>query len=285
MTTAFPLQNSVAVITGAASGIGAALADLLAQRGCHLALADRDQAGLTAVAARVRAHGVQVSEHLLDVADVAAIAALPAAVLAQHARVNLLFNNAGIATMGNFVDQSAEDFEMLININLWGVIRMTRAFLPLLQREPVAQLVNLSSVFGLIAPAGQVAYATSKFGVRGFSEALRHELEKTSVGVTAVHPGGIRTAIARNAHRVANIDDAKAARDVRYFDKMAKTSPEQAAAVIVAGIEQRKKRILIGPDAKILDILQRLLPVGYWALLMRVAKMAARKSERKADHG
>jgi short-subunit dehydrogenase len=279
MITAFPLRDSVAVITGAASGIGAALADLLAQRGCHLALADRDQSGLAAVATCVRAHGVLVSEHILDVANAAAIAALPAVVLAQHTRVNIVINNAGIATMGNFVDQSAEDFEMLININLWGVIRMTRAFLPLLQREPIAQLVNISSVFGLIAPAGQVAYATSKFGVRGFSEALTHELEKTSVGVSAVHPGGIHTAIARNAQRAANIDDAKAARDVRYFDKMARTTADQAAAVIVAGIEQRKKRILIGRDAKILDLIQRLLPVGYWALLMRLARMAARKSQ------
>ncbi len=278
MSKHFPLRGSVAVITGAASGIGAALAELLAQRGCHLALADRDQVGLAAVAASLRAHGVQVSEHWLDVADASAIAALPAAVLAQHARVNLLINNAGIATMGNFVDQTEQEFEALININLWGVIRMTRAFLPLLQREPVAQLVNISSVFGLIAPAGQVAYATSKFGVRGFSEALRHELEKTSVGVSAVHPGGIRTGIARNAQRAANIDDAKAARDIRYFDKVAMTTPQQAAAVIVNGIEQRKKRILIGRDATVLDLIQRLLPVRYWALLMRVAKLSARKT-------
>ncbi len=278
MIPIFPLRDSVAVITGAASGIGAALAEALAQHGCHLSLADRDQAGLASVAASARKHGVQVSEHWLDVADATAIAALPAAVLAQHARVNLLINNAGIATMGNFVDQSEQDFENLININLWGVIRMTRAFLPLLQREPVAQLVNISSVFGLIAPAGQVAYATSKFGVRGFSEALRHELEKTSVGVSSVHPGGIRTAIARNAQRASTIDDAKAARDIRYFDKVAKTTPQQAAAVIVNGIEQRKKRILIGRDATILDLIQRLLPVSYWALLMRVAKLSARKS-------
>lgn len=277
MSNSFPLRGSVAVITGAASGIGAALAEALAQRGCHLALADRDQAGLAVVAAGARTHGVQVSEHWLDVTDATAISALPAAVLAQHAHVNLLINNAGIATMGNFVDQTEQEFENLININLWGVIRMTRAFLPLLQREPVAQLVNISSVFGLIAPAGQVAYATSKFGVRGFSEALRHELEKTSVGVSAVHPGGIRTAIARNAQRAANIDDAKAARDIRYFDKVAKTTPQQAAAVIVNGIEQRKKRILIGRDATVLDLIQRLLPVRYWALLMRVAKLSARK--------
>jgi len=278
MTKRFPLRDSVAVITGAASGIGAALAEALAQCGCHLALADRDQAGLAAVAASVRLHGVQVSEHWLDVADPSAIAALPAAVLARHARVNLLVNNAGVATMGNFVDQTEQEFENLININLWGVIRMTRAFLPLLQREPVAQLVNISSLFGLIAPAGQVAYATSKFGVRGFSEALRHELEKTSVGVSAVHPGGIRTAIARNAQRAATIDDAKAARDIRYFDKVAKTTPQQAAVVIVNGIEQRKKRILIGRDAIVLDLIQRLLPVRYWALLMRVAKLSAHKT-------
>ena len=278
MTPTFPLRDSVAVITGAASGIGAALAEALAQRGCHLALADRDQVGLAAVAASVRLHGVQVSEHWLDVADPSAIAALPAAVLARHARVNLLVNNAGVATMGNFVDQTEQEFENLININLWGVIRMTRAFLPLLQREPVAQLVNISSLFGLIAPAGQVAYATSKFGVRGFSEALRHELEKTSVGVSAVHPGGIRTAIARNAQRAATIDDAKAARDIRYFDKVAKTTPQQAAVVIVNGIEQRKKRILIGRDAIVLDLIQRLLPVRYWAFLMRVAKLSAHKT-------
>lgn len=278
MTKRFPLRDSVAVITGAASGIGAALAEALAQCGCHLALADRDQAGLAAVAASVRLHGVQVSEHWLDVADPSAIAALPAAVLARHARVNLLVNNAGVATMGNFVDQTEQEFENLININLWGVIRMTRAFLPLLQREPVAQLVNISSLFGLIAPAGQVAYATSKFGVRGFSEALRHELEKTSVGVSAVHPGGIRTAIARNAQRAATIDDAKAARDIRYFDKVAKTTPQQAAVVIVNGIEQRKKRILIGRDAIVLDLIQRLLPVRYWAFLMRVAKLSAHKT-------
>lgn len=274
MTTPFKLHNSVAVITGAASGIGAALAAELAQRGCHLALADRDDQGLQALVRRLLSTAtnaqIHISTHLLDVTDRTAIAAFPDAVVGRHGSVNLLFNNAGIASMGTFIEQSEDEFDAVLNVNLWGVIRMTRAFLPLLKREQEAHIVNLSSVFGLVAPAGQAAYATSKFGVRGFSEALRHELANTGVRVMAVHPGGIRTAIAANARPAAVLDPAFKAQQIQRFDTMARTTAEQAAQVIVLGVEQRKKRVLIGGDAKFLDWLQRLLPVGYWGVMVRL---------------
>ena len=171
-----PLRGGVAVVTGAA-------------RGCGLALADVDAAGLSGVAERARRRGVAVSEHRLDVADEGAVAAFPAAVLAEHGRVRVLVNNAGVALGGRFEQTDPADFEWLFSINFWGVVRMTRAFLPVLRREPgAAQIVNLSSVFGIVAPPGQAAYAASKFAVRGFSEALRHELEAegAKVGVTVV---------------------------------------------------------------------------------------------------
>lgn len=274
MTTLFKLHNSVAVITGAASGIGAALAAELAGRGCHLALADHDAAGLQVVAQGLQSSlshtTVHISTHVFDVTDRAAIAAFPDAVVAQHGSANLVFNNAGMASLGTFSEQSEDEFDAVLNVNLWGVIRMTRAFLPLLKREQEAHIVNLSSVFGLIAPAGQAAYATSKFGVRGFSEALRHELADTGVRVMAVHPGGIRTAIAANARPAAVLDPAFKAQQVQRFDTVARTTPEQAARVIVQGVERRKKRVLIGGDARFIDRLQRLFPVGYWGVMVRL---------------
>jgi short-subunit dehydrogenase len=275
-STAFPLRGSVAVVTGAAGGIGRALALDLAARGCALALADRDGAGLAVVAAAARATGTAASEHVLDVANKAAIAALPDAVLAIHGRVNLLVNNAGVALMGEFMQTSAQDFKWLFEINFWGTVRNTYAFLPVLSREPVAQIVNISSIFGIVAPAGQTAYAASKFAVRGFSEALRHELEMTGVGVSVVHPGGIATAIARNARVSTGIDPAHAKSALELFTRLAITSPEQAAARIVAGILRREKRILIGRDARVLDIVQRLLPTGYWPLIRKQTRRTPR---------
>ena len=170
------LRGGVVVLTGAASGIGAALAANLARRGMHLALVDLNAAGLEATAAQARAAGVTVSTHAMDVADHAAVAALPAAVLAQHGRVTALVNNAGVALGGLFEQVDAGDFDWLMDINFGATVRLTRAFLPVLAREGAAQLVNVSSIFGIIAPPGQTAYAASKFAVRGFSESLRHEL-------------------------------------------------------------------------------------------------------------
>lgn len=263
-----PLRGGVAVVTGAASGIGAALADVLAARGCALALADVDAAGLRGAAARARAAGVAVSEHRLDVADPDAVAALPDAVLAEHGRVSVLVNNAGVALGGRFEQVSPEDFDWLISINFGGVVRMTRAFLPLLRREPVAQLVNLSSVFGIVAPPGQTAYAASKFAVRGFSEALRHELDGSTVGVTVVHPGGVRTAIAVNARR-AGLSNAETEAHAKAWASFLRLDPRDAAERIARGIERREKRVLVGRDAQRITLIQRMFPVEYWRVLQR----------------
>ena len=257
----------MAVVTGAASGIGAELARLLADRGCALALADRNAEPLAKVAQAARARGVKVSEHVLDVADKAACAALPAAVLAEHGRVTLLANNAGVALMGRFDQVSLDDFEWLMDINFWGPVRLTHAFLPALLDAPAAHVVNVSSVFGLCAPPGQAPYVASKFAVRGFSESLRHELEGTGVGLTVVHPGGVRTAIADSARVSKAIDPALGKEATAAFNTLLRTSAPDAAATILRAVERQAPRVLIGADAKAGDFIQRLLPGRYWSLM------------------
>ncbi len=272
-----PLQGRVAVVTGAGSGIGRSLSRALAERGCHLALCDIDPERLAESARNARIAGVRVSEHPLDVADAAAVAALPAAVLAEHGRTGLLVNNAGVALMGEFRQLSDADFQWLFGINFWGVVNMTRAFLPLLRREPEAHVVNVSSVFGFVAPAGQTAYAASKFAVRGFTDALRHELEDTAVRVVAVHPGGIRTNIAHGARRASGVDEAAQRTAADAFVQAVQTTPEQAAERILRGLERGELRIRIGADARVLDLMARLMPVRYWGWLKRRAKKAGFK--------
>jgi short-subunit dehydrogenase len=217
----------------------------------------------------VRGNGVRVSLHRVDVADRAAVAEFPDVVAAEHAGVDLLVNNAGVAVGGTFEQVSAEDFEWLFEINFWGVVRMTRAFLPLLRASEDARVVNLSSVYGLIAPAEQTAYAASKFAVRGFSEALRHELAASNVGVTVVHPGGVNTSIADKARVPAGVSDEEIERRREKHRKLLRMPPELAGEIIVRGIERRKPRILIGSDAKTISAIARLLPVSYWKLLAR----------------
>ena len=264
------LQDQVAVLTGAASGIGRATALALAQRGCHLALADIDTAGLAETAAAAAAHGVTVSQHALDVASRDAVAALPAAVLAVHGRASLLINNAGVAVGGTF-DQVAEaDFDWLMDINFHGLVRMTRAFLPVLRQQPVARIVNISSVFGLIAPPEQTAYAAAKFAVRGFSNALRHELAGSTVGMTVVHPGGVATNIARRARVPTAAAPADVQAKLALAEKALRLSPDKAAATIVRGIEADRARVLVGGDAVFIALLERLMPVRYWSVLQRL---------------
>lgn len=275
----FPLRDGVAVVTGAASGIGAALAAALAERGCNLALADVNAAGLQGVARRVRAGGVRVSEHLLDVADGGAVAALPEAVLSGHGRVTVLVNNAGMALGGTFEQVPAVDFEWLFGINFWGVVHMTRAFLPVLRRQEAAHIVNLSSVFGIVAPPGQVAYAASKFAVRGFSEALRHELAGSPVGVSVVYPGGVRTAVDTSARRTG-LTKAEADAQTSLSAKLQQLAPEAAAERIVGGILRRESRILVGRDARQVAAIQRLFPAGYWPVLARLIGIKARRAGR-----
>ena len=274
------LRGGVAVLTGAASGIGAALAANLARRGMHLALVDLNAAGLEATAAQARAADVTVSTHVLDVADHAAVAALPAAVLAAHGRVTALVNNAGVALGGRFEQVAAEDFDWLMSVNFGGTVRLTRAFLPLLAREPAAQLVNVSSIFGIIAPPGQTAYAASKFAVRGFSESLRHELQMSGspIGVTLVHPGGVRTAISENARLAQGLDAAQVQSERANWRSLLVLDPATAAEVIATGIERRAPRVLVGSDAKGAAIVQRLFPVTYWK---HVARDIARRVKRR----
>jgi short-subunit dehydrogenase len=265
----FPIRGGVAVITGAASGIGAALAANLAARGMDLALADRNPAGLATAAAAARAQGVKVSEHVLDVRDADALAALPDAVLAEHGRVTLLINNAGVALIGTFEQTAMSDFEWVMDINFWAPVKLTKAFLYALHREDAAHIVNVSSIFGIVAPPGNSAYCASKFGVRGFSEALRHELAGSNVSLTVVHPGGIRTEIANSARLSQSVDpvDAKAA--TAEFNKLLKTTPEEAAETIVKAVLKRQGRVLIGGDARMLDRIQRIFPMTYWKRIQK----------------
>ena len=274
------LRGGVAVITGAASGIGAALALKLARRGMQLALVDLNAAGLEATAVQARAAGATASTHVLDVADHAAVAALPAAVLAQHPRVTVLVNNAGVALGGLFEQVDADDFDWLMNINFGATVRLTRAFLPVLGREPAAQLVNVSSIFGIIAPPAQTAYSASKFAVRGFSESLRHELEMNAspVGVTVVHPGGVRTSISENARLAKGLDSADVARERANWRSLLALDPADAAEQIALAIERREPRVLVGKDAKAAALVQRLFPVTYWK---HVARDIARRVKRK----
>ena len=266
------LEGRTAVVTGAASGIGRAIATSLAARGCHLALADVNDAGLKETAAEAKKPDLRVSRHLLDVADRDAVADFPSRVTAEHGGADILVNNAGVAIAGTFEQVEEADFEWLIGINFWGVVRMTRAFLPLLHASDDARIVNLSSVFGLIAPPGNTAYCASKFAVRGFSESLRHELSKSSIGVTVVHPGGVATAIAKSARMPkTNTPEEDEARR-KSFETMLRMPPARAGEIIVRGIVNRKPRVLVGSDGKMISVIERLMPVSYWDWLGRRAK-------------
>ena len=270
------LANGVAAVTGAGSGIGRGLARQLAAAGSALALADIDAAGLEQTAASLSERGVQLSTHLVDVSDESAVRAFAQDVAARHGRVTLLINNAGVALHGWFQEISLDDLRWLMGINFWGVVHGVKYFLPLLKKEPRAHIVNISSVFGIVAPAGQSAYSASKFAVRGFTEALRHELDGTSVFVSCVHPGGIRTPIARRARLGANTPPASRDEAVARFDRLTPTMPDAAAARILQGVERCEPRILIGRDARGLDILQRLRPATYWKTLARRIREPAR---------
>jgi short-subunit dehydrogenase len=278
------IRGAAAAITGAASGIGRALALELAARGCDLALADRDEAGLQAVAAEVAKTGTRkITTHGVDVGEPSQIEAFARSAITAHANLNIVVNNAGVALMGMFNEVDQTQMEWLVNINFWGVVHGTRAFLPHLSRQREAHIVNLSSIFGIVAPPGQTAYAAAKFAVRGFSESLRHELQMAAspVRLSVVHPGGVATNIARNSRTGTGMtDNARRAQSIERFDAVAKTTPAAAALRIIKGIEKNQPRILIGADARASDILQRLRPATYWALLAwkleRVAKAAAK---------
>lgn len=265
------LAGKVAVVTGAGSGIGRSLADLLAKEGCHLALADIHGENLESIAAELRQRGSQVSSHILDVADRAAVFAFADKVITHHGRADLIVNNAGVSVSQTIAELSFEDFEWLMNINFWGVVHGTKAFLPHLLKNDRGHIVNISSIFGIVAAPTQGAYNASKFAVRGFTEALRQELGPSDISVSCVHPGGIKTNIARASRFYRGINGkCDATRAADDFDKLARTTPERAARIIIEGIKARRPRILIGNDARLLDIIQRLLPANYPGVLNKL---------------
>jgi short-subunit dehydrogenase len=265
----YDFAGGTAAVTGAASGIGEALAHALAARGRDLVLLDRDASRLEGVAAAVRATGRQVATHVVDLADDAAAQAIGATLAGEHPEITLLVNNAGVALGGRFDQVTLEEFDWVLAINFRAVVRLTHALLPVLKAHPGAHLVNVSSIFGILAPPGQAAYAASKFAVRGFSEALRAELAADGVGVTVVHPGGIRTRIAESARMGSGVDPEESARGKEQFAKLLRIPPEKAASLIVTAIEKRRPRLLIGASAKIPDVLVRLFPGGYSKPLSR----------------
>ncbi len=216
--------------------------------------------------------------HRVDVGEPRQIEDFAQAAIAAHPGLNIVVNNAGVALMGQFDEIDQAQMDWLMNINFWGVVHGTRAFLPHLAGQREAHIVNLSSIFGIIAPPGQTAYAAAKFAVRGFSEALRHELAMAAspVRLSVVHPGGVATNIARNSRTgVGMTDNARRAQSIERFDAVAKTTPKDAALRIIKGIEKNQPRILIGNDARIMDLLQRFRPATYWAVLARrIEKMS-----------
>ncbi|MDI4234898.1 SDR family NAD(P)-dependent oxidoreductase [Bradyrhizobium sp. Arg237L] len=267
------ISGSAVAVTGAASGIGRALALELAARGADLALADRDEAGLAAVAAEIAKTGApKVTVHRVDVGEANQIADFAEAATSAHPSLNILINNAGVTLLGQFHEIDQAQMEWLFNINFWGTVHVTRAFLPQLARQREAHIVNVSSIFGIVAPPGQTAYCASKFAVRGFSESLRHELAaaRSPVRLSVVHPGGVATNIVRNSRTGAGVsDNARRAQAIEWFDAAARTTPTAAARSIIEGAENNRPRILIGSDARLMDLLQRFLPATYWSVLQR----------------
>ena len=259
-------QNKICVISGAASGIGRALALALAERGAVLALSDINEKGLSETVEMVGGSN-RVMNDVFDMADAAAIADYAQKVEQTLGAADYVFNVAGLTRVGNFVDTPLESMEKVMDVNYWGVVRMSKAFIDQILSKK-GTLVNISSVFGFIGYAGQTHYCASKFAVRGFTETLAQELKGTGVGICSVHPGGIATNIARNAvaDKLPNNGASREEMDAA-FDKMAITSPEKAAKVILKGAAKKKRRILIGSDARIISLVSRLFPVSYSKVL------------------
>ena len=275
MMPRYEFAGGTAVVTGAAGGIGAALAHGLAARGSHLVLVDRDSTGLAAVAEAVGAvaPSAHIATYVVDLADTAAAARLGETLATGHPETTLLVNNAGVALGGRFDQVTAAQFDAVLAVNLHAVITLTRALLPVLTAHPGAHLANLSSVFGILAPAGQTAYCTSKFAVRGFTESLRGELAPQGVGVTCVHPGGVKTGIARNAVVGEGVPAAEAAR-MAEFGNFLTLDPAVAAETILRAVHRRRPRVLVGRDARVLDAVTRLFPVTHRRVLSAATRLA-----------
>jgi len=273
-------ENKVAAITGAGSGIGRALALELGRQNCNLALSDVNEQGLLGTVEQVRKLGVRVTSQRVDVADREAVYAWADKVVDEHAKVNLIFNNAGVALASTVEGMSYGDFEWLMDVNFWGVVYGTKAFLPRLKASGDGHIINISSVFGLVGIPSQSAYNSAKFAVRGFTESLRQELDMMSYGVSAssVHPGGIKTGIARSSRIDRSVRDLGIS-DIdsrERFEKSFITGADQAARVILDGVRRNQRRILVGPDARVFDWVVRLLPSKYQRITIGYSKFSAK---------
>lgn len=268
------LEDRVAVVTGAASGIGRATAHALAERGCDVALVDVDEAGLRETEGRVSSAGRKPSRHVADVSDADRMRALVDEVVQAHGRVHVLVNNAGVAVEGTLEEQSLEDMAWLVGVNFWGVVHGCKLFLPVLRREREAHIVNVSSMFGLVGVPTQSSYCASKFAVRGLSDALRAELSGSGIGVTCVHPGGVRTNIVRSAR---SMDEEARRRTVELFDRYA-APPERVGRAIVRAVLRGRARLVVCREARAADWLVRLAPVT----VGRLVGLAYRRRERAA---
>jgi len=266
------LAGNTTVITGAAHGMGADIARLLARRGVHLALIDHDATALSAVAAELG--DATVTTHVVDLRDDSAVAVAADEIIRRHPRINALITCAGSSMLGTLDQLTMEEMRWLTDVNLWGTVSITKALLPALRTAPAAHITHLASVYALAAPAGRIPYSLSKFAVRGFSEALRHELEGTSVTVGAVYPAGVRTGIILHGRYAAAVDPAVAARAAAAQAAMYRTEPADAAAIIVAATERRRARTMVGRQARLVDVLTRLWPTGYWRVMRRPLREA-----------
>ena len=278
----FDLTGKTALITGAGSGIGRALALNLARQGCELALSDINEQGLAETVEQARRFEVKVSHQRVDVADFEAVRHWADQVMIDHGRVNLIINNAGVAQGGSVEGNALDDYHWIMDINFWGVVHGTKAFLPYLKASGAGHIVNVSSVFGLFAQPGMSAYNATKYAVRGFTESLRQELDIADCGVSAscVHPGGIRTNIALSARMNDSLvtvtgQDANQSRQ-QFNDLLLRTSPEKAAAVILRGVQRNQRRILIGLDARGVDLMMRGMPALYQRMVVLSMRLAAR---------
>ena len=279
------LTGAKAVVTGAAGGMGEHLARGLARRGASVVAADVRREPLLEVCDTIRREnpGTTVHDYVVDLSDSGAADAFTAWVVTEHSDVRVLVNNAGVALGGRLAEVGRDDLDWLLTVNLLTPVRMTHALLPLLLRNGAASgghahIVNLSSLFGIVAPPGQTAYSTSKFGLRGFSESLRHELQeqRAPCGVTQVHPGGIRTDIARHARVGAGADPDEEREGRERFDRALRFPADRAAELILEAMVERNPRLLIGADAKALAALTRVLPRRYWSLLQRGVDLSSR---------
>lgn len=271
------LHDKVAAVTGAGSGIGRALALHLADQGCRLALSDVSAEGLAETERLLAGRARAVTTAVVDVADEAAVTGWAEQVVADHGRANLVVNNAGVALSGTVMSLSTADYRWIMDINFWGVVHGTKAFLPHLEASGEGHVVNISSVFGLTAQPLMSGYNASKYAVRGFTESLRQDLELTRscVSATCVHPGGIKTNIARAARVHASVAGATGSSTeaaTREFERSFITTPAKAAEVIVDGVRKDRRRVLIGPDARMFDAMARLAPAGYQRLITGVVR-------------